>query len=236
LTPLWVDPFIEPIYGLTPLCFEHHQGYCPQCQRPVWQTAPGELPGAYIGPVAKSTATYLRYTLGVSYRHIARFFDEFFGLHFVPASALGFDQQAARRGTPLYADVRDKVRASPVVHADETSWRHDGHGHWVWYAGHRDLACFQFVHRRNAEAAQTLLGPHFDGILVADAFASDNSLQPQDRQSCLAHLKRKAGDLDQTLALLPPPFQEPAARDSARKSGNSWAAPVIAVIFINKAS
>jgi len=209
------DIVLEPRTRVT--CFEHHQAYCPQCKRPVWQTAPGELPGAYIGPVAKSTATYLRYTLGLSYRHIARFFDEFFGLHFVPAAALGFDQQATRRGAPLYADVRDKVRASPVVHADETFWRHDGRSHWAWYAGHRDLACFQFVPRRNTEAAQTLLGEQFAGILIADAFASYNGLQPQDRQSCLAHLKRKAGELDQALALLPPPFQEPAARDFCQK-------------------
>ena len=211
------DILLEPRTQVTR--FEHQLAYCPQCARPVRQTAPGELPGAYIGPAAKSTATYLRYTLGISYRNIARFFEEFFGLRFVPAAALGFDRQATRRGAPLYADVRDKVRASPVVHADETSWRHDKTNHWVWYAGHRDLACFQFVHRRNAEAAQTLLGESFPGILVADAFGSYNGLKPLDRQSCLAHLKRKAEDLDQTLSLLPPPFQEPAARVFCQKVG-----------------
>lgn len=212
------DIVLEPRTRVTR--FEHHQAYCPQCDRPVWLAAPDELPGAYIGPVAKSTATYLRHTLGLSYRQVTRFFGEFFGLRFVPAAALGFDRQAARRGAPIYADVRDKVRASAVVHADETSWRHDGQNHWVWYAGHRDLACFQFVHRRNAEAAHSLLGEQFGGILIADAFASYNDLKPRDRQSCLAHLKRKAGDLDHTLALLPPPFQEPAARAFCQQVGD----------------
>jgi hypothetical protein len=36
-------------------------------------------------------------------RKISRFFADFFGLKFVPASAYGFERQAARRGAPLYA-------------------------------------------------------------------------------------------------------------------------------------
>ena len=209
------DIVLEPRTVVT--SFNHHLAYCPQCERNVWQNAPGELPGAYIGPVAKSTATYLRYTLGVSYRKISRFFDEFFGLHFVPASALGFDQQAARRGKPLHADVRDKVRASAVAHADETSWRHEKMNYWVWYAGHQGIAFFQFVARRSAEAAQALLGVKFAGVLVADAYASYNGVHPLDRQSCLAHITRKARELDQTLSLLPAPLQEPDARSFCQK-------------------
>ena len=41
-------------------CFRHHQAYCPQCGQNVWQPGSGEIPGAYIGPTAKATATYLR--------------------------------------------------------------------------------------------------------------------------------------------------------------------------------
>jgi hypothetical protein len=60
----------------------------------------------------------------------------------VPASELGFDQKAAARGTPLYEDLRQRIRSSAVVHADETSWRSDGLGHFVWFAGNENLAFF----------------------------------------------------------------------------------------------
>jgi len=82
--------------------------------------------------------------LNVPYRKISRFFADFFGLKFVPATAYGFERQAA----------------------------------------------------------QALLGERFGGVLVADAYASYNGLRPKDRQSCLAHIKTKAKELDQELALL----------------------------------
>jgi hypothetical protein len=178
----------------------------------VWQPGPGELPGAYIGPAAKATATYLRYQLNVPTRKISQFFEDFFGLRFVPASAYGFERQAVRRGRPLYEDLRQKIRALPVVHADETSWRHDGSNYWVWYAGDDDLAFFHLDAHRSSEAAQRVLGEHFQGILVADAYAAYKKVRPKDRQSCLAHIKTKAKELDQELALLKGRAADPPAR------------------------
>jgi hypothetical protein len=130
----------------------------------------------------------------------------------VPASAYGFERQAVRRGLPLYEDLRQKIRALPVVHADETSWRHDGNPYWAWYAGNDDLAFFHLDQHRTAEAAQTVLGERFDGTLVADAYASYNGVHPRDRQSCLAHIKTKAKELEAELALLKGKAVDPDAR------------------------
>ena len=191
--------------------FQHQQAYCPHCDKNVWLAGPGEMPGAYIGPAAKATALYLRYQLNVPERKISQFFSDFFGLHFVPASGYGFERQAVRRGLPLYEDLRQKIRALSVVHADETSWRHDGHQYWVWYAGDNDLAFFHLDEHRTAEAAQAVLGARFGGTIVADAFASYKGVCPKDWQSCLAHIKRKAKELGQELALLKGSAAEPKA-------------------------
>lgn len=190
----------------------HQQAYCPRCGQRVLQPGPGESPGAYIGPAAKATAIYLRYELHVSDRKITRFFADFFGLKFVPASVFGFERQAVRRGQPLYADLLEKVRALAVVHADETSWRHDGQPYWLWYAGDDDLACYHLDAHRSGEAAQRLLGENFGGVLVADGYAAYNGVHPKDRQSCLAHIKTKAKELGQELALLKGRAGDPAAR------------------------
>jgi transposase len=192
--------------------YVHQQAYCPKCERNVLLPGPGELLGSYIGPVAKATAIYLRYQLQVPNRKISQFFADFFGLKFVPASAYGFERQAVRRGQPLYADLLDKVRSLAVAHADETSWRHDGQPHWVWYAGDKDLAAFVWDPHRSTEAAQKLLGHKFGGVLVADAYASYNGVHPKDRQSCLAHIKTQAKELDQELALLQGAAADPRAR------------------------
>lgn len=190
----------------------HHQAHCPECERDLIIPGPGELLGSYIGPATKATAIYLRYLLNVPTRKISQFFEDFFGLKFVPASTYGFERQAVRRGLPIYQDLLEKVRSLAVAHADETSWRNDGHPHWVWYAGNKDLAAFRWDPHRTAEAAQKLLGEKFSGVLVADAFASYNSLEPKDRQSCLSHIKTKAKEIQQELALLKGRATDPQAQ------------------------
>jgi len=168
--------------------------------------------GAYIGPVAKATSAYLRYELNVPDRKISQFFSDCFGLKFVPASAYGFERQAVRRGRPLYQDLLEKIRALPVAHGDETSWRNDGQPFWAWYAGNEDLALFHLDEHRTAQGAQALFGERFDGTLVADAYAWYNAIHPKDRQSCLAHIKTKAKELDAELALLTGKALDPQAR------------------------
>ena len=166
------------------------------------EAAPGELVHAPIGPVAKSAAVYLRYRLGLPYRKVQLLFEEMFGLRFVPASALGFDRLAARRGTALYEDLRAKIRASACVHADETGWRVDGQNHFLWYAGHAGLAFFHIDRHRSGEVAQAILGARFHGTLVTDDYAAYLAVQADYHQRCLVHPLRTARDIRDELELL----------------------------------
>jgi transposase len=180
----------------------HGQAFCTRCNRPVVQAGEGELLNAPIGPVAKSVAIYLRYRIGIPYRKTTELFRELFGLKFVPASALGFDRKAAAQGTPIYEDLRDKIRTSDVVHADETSWRGDGVGHFVWFAGNENLAFFHINRHRSAEVAKTIFGEDFGGTLVRDRYAAYNGIGV-DWQACIAHILTKAKEIRGEHALLP---------------------------------
>jgi transposase len=81
----------------------------------------------------------------------------------------------------------------------------------VWYAGDDDLAFFHLDQHRSTEAAQSVLGQRFDGTIVADAYASYNGVHPKDRQSCLAHIKTKAKELQQEVTLLKGKAADPTA-------------------------
>jgi transposase len=186
----------------------HHEAFCSRCNRPVVQTAEDELINAPIGPVAKSAAIYLRYRIGMTYRKVQEVFRDLFGLKFVPASAVGFDRQAAVKGEAIYEDLREKIRASAIIHADETSWRNNGIGHFAWYTGNTDLAFFQIDRHRSTEVAQSILGSNFSGVLVADRYAAYNGTNAKARQSCLGHLITKAKEITRELLLI-----EDKARD-----------------------
>lgn len=188
--------------------YQHQQSFCVECGRPVYQAGVGEILHAPIGPVAKATALYLRYQMGLSYRKVQTLFRDLFGLNFVPASAVGFDRKAAQKGVPLYQDLREKIRASPVIHADETSWRNDGTGHYVWFAGKEDLAFFHLDRHRSQSVAHAIFGKDFSGILVRDRYAAYNGIGTE-WQSCWAHINTKAKEIGQQQALLPAAQKEP---------------------------
>ena len=191
--------------------FKHHQAFCPQCNRAVIQAAEGELLNCHIGPVTKAAAVFLRYGLRIPYRKVQELFQIFFNMPFVPATAMAFDRTATSKGEPLYEDLKEKLRSVSSVHADETSWRQDGMGHYVWYAGNDDLAVFHVDRHRSSKVAQSILGEKFGGVLNTDGYAAYNAVNAKDRQSCLAHLIRKAEEIKKEIFFKKTKFQDQRA-------------------------
>ncbi len=183
----------------------HSTAWCPKCRRQVIRKPQNQLPFAPIGPNAKAAALYLRHELRLPYRKIQEAMSTLFGLDFVPASSLGFEKRARKNADPLYEDLVSKMRHCNLVHADETHWRQDGENYFLWYAGNEDVAVFHMDAHQSAEAAQVLLGERIEGLLVTDAYAAYNAIEVSGRQSCLAHLLRKADELRKELGTMKKP-------------------------------
>jgi len=193
--------------------FRHQQAFCPHCRRNVVQCADGELLNCHIGPTTKAAAVFLRYGLQLPYRKVKQLFDVFFNMPFVPASAMAFDRTATRKGQPLYEDLKQKLRHTALAHADETSWRQDGVGHYLWYAGNDQLALYLIDRHRSAKVVQKIFGDEFQGILNTDGYAAYNAAGAQHRQSCLAHIIRKAKEIKQEIRLRKTQHQDPRSID-----------------------
>jgi hypothetical protein len=192
-------------------CFKHHQAFCPRCRRAVIQAAEGEMTNCPIGPKTKALAVFLRYGMRVPYRKVKELFQVLFRMRFVPASAMGFDRTATRKGQPLYEDLKDKLRVAVAVNADETGWRQDGLNHHLWYAGNEDLAFFHIDRHRSSEVATRILGQDFQGILTTDGYAAYNAINAKERQTCLAHVMRTCKEIEQEILLKAPRFQDSQA-------------------------
>ena len=191
--------------------YRHHQAFCPKCRRLVIKPGPGELLDCYIGPTTKAAAIYLRYGLNLPYRKVRELFDVLFNMPFVPASAMNFDRTATEKAGGIYNDLKEKLRASAFAHADETHWREDGINHFIWYAGNDNLAFYLINRHRSAEVVRSIFGDDFNGILNTDGYAAYNAVKPKKRQSCLAHLLRKAKEIKQEILLKKPRFQDKQA-------------------------
>jgi len=203
--------------------FKHRQAYCSRCGRLVVQAAEGELPNCDIGPATKAAATFLRYGMRLSYRKVQELFEVLFGMPFVHASAMNFDRTATEKGQPLYEDLKEKLRASAVAYADETHWREDGKNGYMWYGGNENLGVFHVDPSRSSEAAVELLGDSFGGALGTAAYAAYNAVNAKRRQSCLAHLIRKAEEIEKEIMLLPTKHQDPRAIRFCRSIAHAFA-------------
>ncbi len=188
--------------------FRHDQSYCPKCRRPVYQTASDEVAGCSIGPVTRAVAMHLRYDLQIPYRKVQHILRDLFGMPLVHASAMSFDRQAAMRGIPLYEELTAKLKSSDVAYADETSWRENGCGLYMWFGGNQQLATYRIANR-SSDSAVALLGEDFDGTLITDAYASYNAVNARYRQTCWSHLARKSKEILQQIKLTKPSIRVP---------------------------
>ena len=106
--------------------------------------------------------------------------------------------RVARKAGRAVDETLERIRGSPVVHADETGWREDGVNGYVWTFS--TPAERYFVRRsRGKKVVDEVLGESFDGVLVSDFYAAYNHY-PGLKQRCWVHLLR---DIHELKALYP---------------------------------
>ena len=102
--------------------------------------------------------------------------------------------RVAQLARPVVADMLERIRGSPVVHADETGWREGGINGYVWtFSTPRDR---YFLRRgRGKEVVDEALGESFSGVLTSDFYAAYDHY-PGPKQRCWVHLLRDMRDLN----------------------------------------
>jgi transposase len=170
--------------------FRKYFYYCPDCKNVVHGVGEGELPGSYIGPVAKSLSSFLHFQMKVPYRKLRVLFRDLFHLSFTPSAASGFDGQIRRRGAPIYRQMRQRLPAEPLAHVDETGWRKEGVHYWLWCVAVARMVVYHIDRHRGGAVVTELLGQHFGGVLISDFLAAYNRIRARRKQRCLVHLLR----------------------------------------------
>ena len=101
--------------------------------------------------------------------------------------------QAARQAQPAVDRMLERIRASPVVHADETGWREDGANGYVWTFS---TPTERYFLRRGGTRrwwTRRWAIPSAD-VLVSDFYAAYHHYDGP-KQRCWVHLLRDIHDL-----------------------------------------
>jgi transposase len=116
-------------------------------------------------------------------------------LHLSVGAIVAAGARAAQQGQDALEQIRARVRASPVAHADETGWREDGHNGYVWTFS---TPTERYFVRGNREKGMVdrVLGDAFSGVLVSDFYAAYNHYHGL-KQRCWAHLLQDIHELQE---------------------------------------
>lgn len=178
--------------NIEPVVTEHviHRDWCPRCKKSVEPRVPDALPGSQIGNRVLALSAWLHYGLGQTLDHIVEVFNAH--LHF-KLTAGGLVQQYYRLQEilyPWYEQIHGQALDAAVLNADETGWRVNGRGHWLWCFTAPRLTCYLIDRRRGRPVVARFFRKAFRGTLVTDFWGPYNAVVCSARQVCLAHLLR----------------------------------------------
>ena len=196
----WVKRQREVIeLPVAPVVVTEHQimaRTCPRCRRVVLPTNPcaGVVHGQQrLGARLVSMIVTLREHARLPVRTIQRLLAQLYQLRLSLGTITAASDRVAACGQAEVGAIRERIRGSPYVHADETGWRQSGVNGYAW--------CFCtpterfFLRRgRHKEVVDEVLGPAFAGVLCSDFYAAYHHY-PGLKQRCWVHLLRDIHDL-----------------------------------------
>jgi transposase len=181
--------------------FHIHIGECTQCHRRVQGRHPlqtSEALGAAAvqwGPQTVALAVLLNKRFGLPYGKIAALLRDRFGLTVTRGGLVHAVHRAARQAQPTYQMLCATVRGSPVVTADETSWRVDADLQWLWAFVTPATTAYAIQPGRGLAQAAHIIGVDYAGVLQRDGWQSYRQFKSAAHQTCLAHLLRRCRTL-----------------------------------------
>ena len=166
-----------------------YTGQCVNCQCQQTPTLPDWVPSGQMGGGLISTILQLSGQFHLSIRQIQSYLSECWHLDF----STGAISQAQGKANPWlgvpYRQIAEKVRQSPVAHADETRHYRGTEQRWLWTLS-TSTFCFFMVHYSRGKAAANALLGDFNGYLVTDHYSGYTDVPAERRQLCWAHLIR----------------------------------------------
>jgi hypothetical protein len=169
---------------------------CPHC-RGRWQPGPG-LDGVVVGQgrfgvgLLALIAT-LREELRLPIERIQWYLAAVHGLALSVGGIVGALRTVARQAADAVTGLATAIRASPVLHVDETGWRQDGENGYAWTFSTATERVFAHGGRDRA-MLEGALGADYAGTLVSDFYAVYTGYAGR-HQYCWAHLLRDVAEL-----------------------------------------
>jgi transposase len=113
-----------------------------------------------------------------------------FGIDIGLGSVCKLHQEVSESLAPVHAEAREALPEQPVLNIDETGWKTQGKGRWLWVLVTPLVAFFHVAASRGAKVLREILGAEYKGILCSDMYSAYKAFHNGVRQFCWAHIIR----------------------------------------------
>jgi hypothetical protein len=185
--------------------------FCPHCRR--WRSPKLDLTGQVlgqgrIGTHIASLVAFLALSLRLPMRRIQAYLRQLHQLTISTGEVVELLHAMRHTLQPQVDTIKQQARASPILHADETSWRENGANGYIWAfstPGEEAVRYYEYDHSRGQAVVKRILGGTFAGHLVSDFYCGYNGYAGK-HQRCWVHLLRdlhalKEARLDEVLVV-----------------------------------
>jgi len=166
-----------------------HSGQCECCGKTVKAKVPSEFSIGY-GPRLSAVIAELSGSHGASRQTVKDFCQSVLGFPISTGTIQRIIDRSAEAILPIYNEFGYQARQERVNGVDETSWFQSGKLQWLWTLVNDSVALFMIHPNRSKQAFEKLVAD-WKGILISDNYGVYVNWVNK-RQTCLAHLIRKA--------------------------------------------
>jgi transposase len=171
---------------------------CPHCGKLNKAAFPESIkyPVQY-GPNILASAVYCKNYQFIPYDRICEFFNDIMGIKICPATIIKAERECFQNLGEFENVIRDKLKASSVIHCDETGMKVEGKRHWLHVVSNDKYTCYLAHNKRGSEAMDDMgILPEFKGVAVHDGWKSYNNYEC-DHALCNAHLQRELTGIEE---------------------------------------
>jgi len=195
-SPYYTHQVIElPEIEMEVTHFVLHKGECPCCGKVNKAVVPKEHRTGF-GPRVSGMIAQMAGNMGDSRTLIQDFCSSVLGFHISLGAIQKVIDRASEAIKPHYETIGEEARQASVNYIDETSHRQNEKLQWLWVMANTTVAFFMIHPKRSKKAFEALI-KDWMGILVSDGYGVYRKWVGQ-RQTCLAHLIRKATELSES--------------------------------------
>jgi transposase len=159
------------------------------CGADTWGKIPRSARSGF-GPRVTAFLAHLTGLHRVTRRGCEEIAKTIFGIDICLGSVCKLHQEVSESLASAHGEAKEALPEQPVLNIDETGWKTQGKGRWLWVFVTPVVAFFHVAASRGSKVLKEILGDEYKGILCSDMYSAYKAFHRGVRQFCWAHVIR----------------------------------------------